>query len=82
MMYVISMSRLSQFVPRQFSLAFLAVGLIPGLLQAAPANLRGSLGIHDPSAVIKCGNLYYVFGTGARHQFKIFRRQNVLDDRA
>jgi hypothetical protein len=27
-------------------------------------NLRGSLGIHDPSAVIKCGNRYYVFGTG------------------
>lgn len=26
--------------------------------------LRGSLGIHDPSAVIKCGGLYYVYGTG------------------
>jgi arabinan endo-1,5-alpha-L-arabinosidase len=34
------------------------------LLHASPPNLRGSLGIHDPSAVIKCGNLYYVFGTG------------------
>lgn len=34
------------------------------LLQASPPDLRGSLGIHDPSAVIKCGNLYYVFGTG------------------
>src|SRR5664280_997676 len=28
----------------------------------AATNLRGSLGIHDPSAVIKCGNRYYVFG--------------------
>jgi hypothetical protein len=34
------------------------------LLHAAPPNLRGSLGIHDPSAVIKCGGRYYVFGTG------------------
>jgi arabinan endo-1,5-alpha-L-arabinosidase len=34
------------------------------ILHASPPNLRGSLGIHDPSAVIKCGNLYYVFGTG------------------
>jgi arabinan endo-1,5-alpha-L-arabinosidase len=35
-----------------------------GSLQAAASDLRGSLGIHDPSAVIKCGSLYYVFGTG------------------
>ena len=41
-------------------LFFLAVQF----LYASPPNLRGSLGIHDPSAVIKCGNLYYVFGTG------------------
>ena len=34
------------------------------LLHAAPPDLRGSLGIHDPSALIKCGNRYYVFGTG------------------
>jgi hypothetical protein len=34
------------------------------LLQASPPNLRGSLGIHDPSAVIKCGARYYVFATG------------------
>jgi hypothetical protein len=33
-------------------------------VHASPPDLRGSLGIHDPSAVIKCGNLYYVFGTG------------------
>jgi arabinan endo-1,5-alpha-L-arabinosidase len=33
-------------------------------LHAMPTNLRGSLGIHDPSAVIKCGDRYYVFGTG------------------
>ena len=64
MKYVISMHWLSQFVSRQFSLAFLAMCLIPGLLQAAPPSLRGSLGIHDPSAVIKCNGRYYVFGTG------------------
>jgi hypothetical protein len=64
MKYIISMHRFSQFVSRQFSLACLTMCLIPGLLQAAPPNLRGSLGIHDPSAVIQCGNLYYVFGTG------------------
>ena len=33
-------------------------------LHASPPNLRGSLGIHDPSTVIKCGSLYYVYGTG------------------
>jgi hypothetical protein len=38
--------------------------LLVQFLHGAPSNLRGSLGIHDPSAVIKCGNLYYVFGTG------------------
>ena len=64
MKYRISMHRISRFVPRQFSLAFLAMCIIPGLLPATPPNLRGSLGIHDPSAVIKCDNLYYVFGTG------------------
>ncbi|MGH7976597.1 MAG: family 43 glycosylhydrolase, partial [Limisphaerales bacterium] len=30
----------------------------------AQFNLRGSLGIHDPSPVIKCNGRYYVFGTG------------------
>ncbi|HEY1663011.1 MAG TPA: LamG-like jellyroll fold domain-containing protein [Verrucomicrobiae bacterium] len=30
----------------------------------AQGYLRGSLGIHDPSAVIECNGLYYVFGTG------------------
>jgi arabinan endo-1,5-alpha-L-arabinosidase len=63
MKYIVSMHRLSQFVPRQFSLTFLAVCIIPGLLQAAPANLRGSLGIHDPSTVIQCNGRYYIFGT-------------------
>lgn len=32
-------------------------------LTAGP-GLRGSLGIHDPSAVIQCEGLYYVYGTG------------------
>src|SRR6267154_6510704 len=29
-----------------------------------PTLMRGNLGIHDPSAIIKCKNLYYIFGTG------------------
>ena len=33
------------------------------LLWAAPADLRGSLGIHDPSTVVPCNGRYYVFGT-------------------
>jgi Glycosyl hydrolases family 43/Concanavalin A-like lectin/glucanases superfamily len=33
-------------------------------LAAAPSDLRGNLGIHDPSAVIPCNGRYYVFGTG------------------
>lgn len=33
-------------------------------LRAAPPDLRGNLGIHDPSAVIQCSGRYYVFGTG------------------
>jgi hypothetical protein len=33
-------------------------------LAASPPNLRGNLGIHDPSNVIKCNGRYYVFGTG------------------
>ncbi len=44
------------------ALVFLLSG--NGFLQAAPPNLRGSLGIHDPSTVIKCNGRYYVFGTG------------------
>jgi hypothetical protein len=63
MKYRVSMHRLSYFVPRRFSLTFLTVCIIPGLLQAAPANLRGSLGIHDPSTVIQCNGRYYIFGT-------------------
>lgn len=36
----------------------------PGLLRASPPNLRGSLGVHDPSAAILCNGRYYVFSTG------------------
>lgn len=63
MKYRISMHRLSYFVPRRLSLTFLAVCIIPGFLQAAPSNLRGSLGIHDPSMIIQCNGRYYIFGT-------------------
>ena len=64
MKYRTSMHRFSHFVAHRFNLAFLAVCLVPGVLQAAPPNLRGSLGIHDPSDVVKCNGRYYVFGTG------------------
>ena len=31
---------------------------------AAPAPVRGNLGIHDPSTIIRCKDRYYIFGTG------------------
>jgi arabinan endo-1,5-alpha-L-arabinosidase len=64
MKYPVSMHRLSRFVSRQLYLGFLAVCLLPGWLQAAPPNLRGSLGVHDPSTMIKCNGRYFVFSTG------------------
>jgi arabinan endo-1,5-alpha-L-arabinosidase len=33
-------------------------------LHAFPSNLRGSLGVHDPSAIIQCNGRYYLFSTG------------------
>jgi len=51
----------------RFCLWLILLGILPGsslLLQAAPSDLRGNLGIHDPSAVIQCNGRYYVFGTG------------------
>ena len=33
-------------------------------LQAAPSDLRGNLGVHDPSAITPCNGRYYVFFTG------------------
>jgi len=63
MKYRIAMHQLSCSLPCRFKPAFLSLCLVPGLLQAAPANLRGSLGIHDPSTVIQCDGRYYVFGT-------------------
>jgi len=40
--------------------------LILGLAVSALAatGLRGNLGIHDPSTIIKCQDKYYLFGTG------------------
>ena len=63
MKYIVLMHRLNHFVTRQLGLTFLVACIIPGLLQAAPSNLRGSLGIHDPSTIIKCNGRYYIFGT-------------------
>jgi hypothetical protein len=33
-------------------------------LCAFPSDLRGSLGVHDPSAIINCNGRYYIFSTG------------------
>lgn len=47
-------------------LAGLVLGWI--LLYGQPSDasgLRGNLGIHDPSTIIKCKDRYYIFGTGA-----------------
>ena len=49
------------------SLPLIFLGMLPGLnlsLEATPSDLRGNLGIHDPSAVIQDNGRYYVFGTG------------------
>jgi hypothetical protein len=51
-----------------YGFRFLFVGLLffypaESALMAGPGP-RGSLGIHDPSAVIQCEGLYYVYGTG------------------
>ncbi len=41
-----------------------AVSFIGMARASNPTLMRGNLGIHDPSAIIKCKNLYYIFGTG------------------
>jgi len=64
MKYLNSRHRFGDSVPRTVVFICLAVCLLPGWLRAAPSSLRGSLGIHDPSAVIKCNGRYYIFGTG------------------
>jgi len=38
--------------------------LLLNLPALASTPLRGDLGIHDPSTIIKCKDRYYVFGTG------------------
>jgi hypothetical protein len=47
-------------------LAFAAVLALVALNLAwvSPPNLRGNLGVHDPSTMIKCNGRYYVFSTG------------------
>ncbi|HEY5915688.1 MAG TPA: hypothetical protein VJA21_34310 [Verrucomicrobiae bacterium] len=45
-----------------FTAAFL---LVPGAAPpAASLPLRGNLGMHDPSTIIKCKDTYHIFGTG------------------
>ncbi|HTY85884.1 MAG TPA: LamG-like jellyroll fold domain-containing protein [Candidatus Acidoferrum sp.] len=58
------MPRFIGIASRECLLWLTGAGLLPGLLQAAPPNLRGSLGIHDPSDIVKCNGRYYVFATG------------------
>jgi hypothetical protein len=41
----------------------LALSAAP-LPSLAVPSLRGSIGIHDPSTIIKCKDRYYIFGTG------------------
>lgn len=48
----------------------LLVGVFVGLIGlgivygAQPLPIRGTVGIHDPSTIVKCKGRYYVFGTG------------------
>lgn len=42
----------------------LALLFIAGALAAADPHLRGDLGAHDPSTIIKCKDRYYLFATG------------------
>jgi len=57
-------------LPGKFSCGWLRpilLGVLLGSnlsLPAAPSDLRGNLGIHDPSAVLQCNGRYYVFYTG------------------
>lgn len=44
------------------ALAWLAWMALSGF--ADPLPLRGNLGIHDPSTIVKCKDRYYVFGSG------------------
>ena len=44
------------------TLSALALPPLPSLAQSP--NLRGNVGIHDPSTIIKCKDKYYIFGTG------------------
>ena len=53
------------FVRLGTALAFLLAVAMPPLAPAATAPpLRGNIGIHDPSTVIKCKDRYYIFGSG------------------
>ena len=50
--------------PAKWGPCFLvALGIGQVSLYASPSNLRGSLGIHDPSTIIQCNGRYYIFGT-------------------
>ena len=48
----------------QLLLVSICLLVFPSPKLMAEAALRGSLGIHDPSAVMQCEGLYYVYGTG------------------
>lgn len=48
----------------RYGLTALASAWLLSSASAFSANLQGNLRIHDPSTLIRCGERYYVFGTG------------------
>lgn len=61
---ICSRSRIWTLLGRQFLVAFTALLAALPVRSAPPPSVRGDLGIHDPSTVIKCKDKYYIFGTG------------------
>src|ERR1035438_5311956 len=59
-------SKLRRFVSGKFpALAALALGV------TSASALEGQIGIHDPSTVVRCGEKYYVAGTGRGVSFLV-----------
>src|SRR5512132_3852096 len=50
--------------PRRMVLVGACMILALSVRSGVASSLRGSLGIHDPSTIVKCKDRYYVFGTG------------------
>jgi arabinan endo-1,5-alpha-L-arabinosidase len=54
-----------------FMNAFSRLGRFTSEKFLVPAALEGQIGIHDPSTVVKCGEKYYVAGTGRGVSFLV-----------